>query len=121
MTVFVDAASHRFGRMVMCHLWADSLSELLDMVDRIGVKRMWIQGHPTLSHGRHRDASWVHFDVCQSKRELAISAGAVPTDRYGPLEHTARLDLASGDPVRVIRGHQVLARVERSRNRSPSP
>lgn len=84
MSVYVDQPIYPFGRMMMCHLWADSLDELLAMVDRIGVERKWIQGHPTLSFGRHREASWVHFDIAKGKRVLAIQAGAIETDRYGP-------------------------------------
>jgi hypothetical protein len=83
MSVYVDQPIFPFGRMMMCHLWADSLDELLAMVDRIGVQRKWIQGHPTLSFGKHRDASWVHFDIAKGKRALAIRAGAIETDRYG--------------------------------------
>ncbi len=83
MAVYVDQPIHPFGRMMMCHLWADSLDELLAMVDRIGVQRKWIQGHPTLSFGKHRTASWVHFDIAKGKRSLAIQAGALETDRYG--------------------------------------
>lgn len=111
MTVYVDDAIHRFGRMRMCHMWADTVEELLAMADRIEVARKWIQGHPTLSHGKHREASWVHFDIAKSKRELALKAGAIATDRYGPVEHTARLDVASGDPARATRGETMLARV----------
>ncbi|MBN9053574.1 MAG: DUF4031 domain-containing protein [Rhizobiales bacterium] len=95
MTVYVDDMRAAFGRMVMCHMWADDLSELLAMVDRIGVARKWIQGHPELSFGKHRRASWVHFDIALGKRVLAIRAGAVETDRYGPLLHTTRLALAA--------------------------
>ncbi|MEE7491148.1 DUF4031 domain-containing protein [Methylobacterium oryzae] len=83
MTCFVDQPIFPFGRMMMCHLWADSLDELLAMVDRIGVDRKWIQGHPHLSFGKHRNASWVHFDIAKGKRALAIQAGALETDRYG--------------------------------------
>lgn len=83
MGVYVDQPIFRFGNMMMCHLWADSLDELLAMVDRIGVQRKWIQGHATLSFGKYRDASWVHFDIAKSKRALAIQAGAIETDRYG--------------------------------------
>ncbi|MBI1202621.1 MAG: DUF4031 domain-containing protein [Rhodopseudomonas sp.] len=91
MAVFVDDVRHRFGNMVMCHLWADTLDELLAMADLIGVRQKWIQGHPTLSHGKHRDASWIHFDISLGKKAKAIKAGAVLTDRYGPVEHAASL------------------------------
>lgn len=83
MSCYVDQPIFPFGRMMMCHLWADSLNELLSMVDRIGVDRKWIQGHPDLSFGKHRNASWVHFDIAKGKRALAIRAGALETDRYG--------------------------------------
>ena len=115
MTVYVDDVRHQVGRMVMCHLWADSEAELLAMVDRIGVDRKWIQGHPTLSHGKHRDASWVHFDISLGMKAKAIAAGAVLTDRYGPAEHCARLDIASGDQARIALGTRRLRQVEHCR------
>lgn len=115
MTVYVDDVRHRFGNMVMCHLWADTLDELLAMVDTIGVQRKWIQGHPTLSFGKHRNASWVHFDIALSKKALAITAGAVLTDRFGPSEHTARIDSLSPDPARAARGLRMLGMIEGSR------
>ena len=121
MSVYVDDVRHSFGRMVMCHLWADTLEELLDMVDRIGVQRKWIQGHPTLSFGKHRNASWVHFDIAVSKKMLAIKAGAILTDRYGPVEHTARLAIASGVPDRAERGRKMLANVSACRAMKETP
>lgn len=108
MAVYVDDVEHSFGRMVMCHLWADTEAELLEMVDRIGVQRKWIQGHQTLSFGKHRNASWIHFDIAKAKKAAALAAGAVLTDRYGPLRHCARLDVASGVPERVKRGENRL-------------
>lgn len=89
MGVYVDPAVHRYGRMIMCHMWADSLDQLLAMADRIGVARKWLQQPP--------HASWVHFDIAKGKRALAVAAGAIETDRYGPLEHVARLHLLSPD------------------------
>lgn len=83
MAVYVDHAIHPFGRMIMCHLWADTEDELMAMVDRIGVARKWVQRPPK--------ASWLHFDIAKSKRALAVAAGAIETDRYGPVLHTARL------------------------------
>lgn len=116
MSVYVDDARHPFGRYIMCHLWADTEEELLAMVDRIGVDRKWIQGHPTLSSGKARKASWVHFDIVKTKRALAVKAGAIETDRYGPAEHVARLDVASGDPLRVDRGTRLLENIAKSRS-----
>lgn len=67
MSVYVDDMAAAYRRMKMCHMTADSSSELLVMADRIGVARKWIQ-HP----GTARE----HFDVCQAKRALAVAAGA---------------------------------------------
>jgi hypothetical protein len=101
MTVYVDDVRHRFGRMVMCHMWADCLDELLAMADRIGVARRWLQQPPK--------ASWVHFDISLGKKALAIEAGAVLTDRFGPLEHLARL---AGDAAKL----DIIAACRRARS-----
>lgn len=82
MTVYVDDVRHGFGRMVMCHMWADTLDELLAMADRIGVQRKWLQQPPK--------ASWVHFDVSLAKKRQALAAGAVLTDMFGPAEFEAK-------------------------------
>lgn len=60
---------HFRGRytQVMCHMIADTRSELLSMADKIGVKRKWLQ---------HPDTYSEHFDICKSKRKLAVRAGA---------------------------------------------
>jgi hypothetical protein len=68
VSVYVDSMRAQFGRMVMCHMIADSTEELLAMADRIGVQRKWIQ-----MAGTHRE----HFDICGSKRRLAVAAGAI--------------------------------------------
>lgn len=111
MAVYVDPAVWPFGNMVMCHCWADSLDELLSMVDRIGVQRKWIQGHPELSFGKHRNASWVHFDISKAKRALAVRHGAIETDRYAPLEHEGWKNVRSGNPHLVSRGIKTLVMV----------
>lgn len=115
MTVYVDDVRHQFGRMVMCHLWADTEAELLAMVDLIGVDRKWIQGHPTLSLAKYRDASWVHFDISLGMKAKALAAGAVLTDKFGPAEHVARLDIGSGDAVLVELATRKLRQIEHSR------
>lgn len=82
MTVYVDDVRHRYGRMIMCHMWADSLDELLAMADRIGVQRKWLQQPPK--------ASWVHFDISLTMKARALEAGALLTDKYGPVEFEAK-------------------------------
>jgi len=86
MTVYVDDVRHRYGRMIMCHMWADDLDELHAMADRIGVARRWFQKPPK--------ASWEHYDICLAKKAEAVKLGAVLMDRYAAYEHTQRLKLA---------------------------
>lgn len=66
MTVYVDNAYIKYGRMTMCHMVADTKEELDEMADRIGVRRKWRQA-----------SRIVHYDICKSKRELAVKLGAV--------------------------------------------
>jgi hypothetical protein len=73
MAVYVDDMNAPFGRMLMCHLIADTTDELLAMVDRIGVNRRWIQ-----DVGTRRE----HFDIALSKKRLALAAGAIEIE-YG--------------------------------------
>lgn len=68
MSVYVDDMEAGFGRMVMCHMIADSTEELLGMVDRIGVARRWIQKPGTPKE---------HFDIAKGKRRLAVHHGAI--------------------------------------------
>ena len=75
MSVYVDDMEAGFGRMVMCHMWADTLDELLEMADAIGVQRKWLQRPLAAATGedpryapdprllRGMNASWVHFDI----------------------------------------------------------
>jgi hypothetical protein len=62
MTVYVDDMRAGFGRMIMCHMIADTEAELHAMADRIGVARKWYQGD--------------HYDIALSKRALAVEHGA---------------------------------------------
>lgn len=63
MTVYVDDMKARYGRLVMCHMIGTADSELRAMASAIGVAQLWHQGD--------------HFDICMSKRALAVAAGAV--------------------------------------------
>jgi len=68
MSVYVDSMQAPFRGMIMCHMMADTTEELLAMVDKIGVKRKWIQDAGT---------EYEHFDICLSKRAKAVAAGAI--------------------------------------------
>ena len=68
MTVYVDNMNAKFGRLIMCHMVADTDQELHAMADAIGVDRKWFQAPP-----RHRP----HYDIAKSKRALAVGLGAV--------------------------------------------
>ncbi len=72
MPVYIDnfyiTGAGNFGRMKMSHMIADTRNELLEMCDKIGVQKKWIQDFDTPRE---------HFDVSMAKRKLAIEAGAV--------------------------------------------
>ena len=82
MAVYVDSERHPYGRMLMSHMMADTEAELHAMADLIGVSRNWIQ--------RSR-SGMVHYDICQKKRVLALSAGAQVIDRRGVVELMKRM------------------------------
>jgi hypothetical protein len=65
--VYVDNINMRYGRMIMCHMMADTKEELLQMANKIGVNRKWIQKENT---------HYEHFDICLTKRSLAVKFGA---------------------------------------------
>lgn len=71
MAVYVDdmciTSLGVYGRMRMSHMIADTSEELLEMADKIGVKRRWLQRPGTC---------WEHFDICKAKRAKAIQLGA---------------------------------------------
>lgn len=67
MSVYVDDMRAKFGRMIMCHMVADTTEELLAMADKIGVQRKWIQ---------HAGSPKEHFDICLQMKSRAMDLGA---------------------------------------------
>lgn len=72
MTVYVDdmykSPMGQLGRMKMSHMIADTVDELHEMADKIGVARKHYQGPPVTINP--------HYDICHSKRASAIWHGA---------------------------------------------
>lgn len=69
MPVYVDDMRAPYGRMVMCHMLADTEAELHAMADRLGVSRR---------HHQYPGTAKSHYDICLSKRAQAIALGAIP-------------------------------------------
>lgn len=65
--IYVDDMQAPFGRLIMCHMIADTHDELMGMADAIGVQRKWLQ---------HAGTAGEHFDICKSMRKKAIALGA---------------------------------------------
>lgn len=69
MTVYVDNMRAAFGRMIMCHMIADSDEELHAFAARLGLKRAWHQAPPKASNS--------HYDISLAVRAKAVTLGAV--------------------------------------------
>lgn len=106
MTVYVDSAKNPYRGMIMCHMMADSLDELHEMADQIGVQRKWFQSK-----------SIPHYDICISKRMLAIKHGALEIDRRKLIELVKKYRTESG----MACGHITPAREEQIRNTTNDP
>lgn len=66
--VYVGNLEFGYGRMKMSHMVADTDEELHQMADKIGVARKWFQNK--------KEDGLPHYDICKSKKQLAISFGA---------------------------------------------
>lgn len=74
MTVYVDdyRVQARVGRINArwSHMMADTLEELIEFAEQLGLRRAWLQDK----------ASGVHFDVTDRVRAAAFNFGAVPIE-----------------------------------------
>lgn len=68
--VYVGTREYKYGRMIMSHMAADSLEELHEMAQSIGVAKKHFQnkkGKP-------------HYDICKQNKKKAIKLGAKEVD-----------------------------------------
>lgn len=80
MPVYVDSMRARYGRLILCHMLADTVEELNAMAARIGVNERWLQKRPV-----------PHYDICLTKKKAALEAGATLIDRRAVARLTRRL------------------------------
>jgi hypothetical protein len=71
VAVYVDDAVWPWRGKRWAHLMADSLDELHEFAQRLGLRRNWFQDR----------ASGAHYDITDAKREMALRIGAVPLSR----------------------------------------
>ena len=67
MTVYVNDANirNKDGKLIICHMCADTLDELHKMAKAIGVSREW-----------HQDMRLPRYALSEIKKEKAIERGA---------------------------------------------
>jgi uncharacterized protein DUF4031 len=77
MAVYVDEVMHYdappnddWPYLTSCHMFADSLKELIDFAKELGLREEWIQLPPK--------CNLPHFDLTKTKRTLALRKGAIP-------------------------------------------
>ena len=65
--IYIGTREYKYGRMLMSHMISDeSLEELHEMADSIGINRKWFQDKPNRPH----------YDISKAKKQLAIKLGA---------------------------------------------
>ncbi len=74
MAVYVDNMRSKYGRMIMCHMIADTSVELAAMAVKLQIPLKWMQKQGTPEE---------HYDICLSKKKLAIKY-------YGAKEITSK-------------------------------
>lgn len=72
MSVYVDAPIWPYRGMMMCHMSADTLEELHEMADKLGLKRTWFQTKSIMPH----------YDIAKGKRAQAVRLGAIEIDLH---------------------------------------
>ena len=87
MGVYVDSLLRYPGNRIhpgraTCHLFADSLAELHDFAERLGMRREWSQ------IGRR---GIVHYDLDAERRAAALALGAVALSRRDSVAKWRRL------------------------------
>lgn len=87
MTIYVDQVTYypdcKWSNKYWSHIATDNddLTELHELMDKIGIDRKYFQNHKTLPH----------YDLYPSKRKLAIKHGAKAVDSIELVKHCSKL------------------------------
>jgi len=76
MAIYVDTPIHVLRDRLMCHMFSPDLDELHVMAERLGIQRRWFQDPEAMQ------VSWPHYDIDQTRRQLAVEFGAIQCDKY---------------------------------------
>jgi len=90
VTVYLDSSNILWRGKRWCHLYADSLDELLAFGDRVGLRRSWLQ-HPEGERGLP------HYDVTGSVLARCVAEGAVRVDAGDGTYRRLRQALTRGE------------------------
>lgn len=71
MPVYVDSEGIPWQGRAWCHLVADTLEELHNFAQQLGLKRHWFQDR----------SFYPHYDVTMPVRQRALRLGAISADR----------------------------------------
>ena len=63
--VYIGTRKYKYRNMIMSHMIADSINELMNMADYLGIDRKYFQDKPGKPH----------FDISQTKKEIALESG----------------------------------------------
>lgn len=96
MTIYVDNMRAQVGEYILCHMIADTETELHALADLIGMPRRHYQGD--------------HYDICEARRAHAVRLGAVQvTMRQAGAMHSRRRQTgmlgSPADAVQWLRDH----------------
>jgi hypothetical protein len=76
VSVYVDDSNILWRGKRWCHLYADTLAELVQFGDQIGLKRPWLQ-NPDGTSARTGQGALPHYDVTGQMLDKAVTNGAI--------------------------------------------
>lgn len=102
MAVYVDSPVWEWRGRKWCHLLADSLAELHEFAEQLGLRRTWFQ----------TKARFPHYDITESVRAKALLLGAIEANNRTIVAKAMALRAEYGNTMMV----NLVARPDHERN-----